>query len=65
MNATKWTVTSPTGQILYAELLPEGDPGAGEILLSSNAGNHGTVTQSVWAEKCKTMESIGYTITSK
>lgn len=60
----RWTVTSPNGQILYAELMPESDPGAGQILLSSDAGNHGSITQEQWAEKCEIMQANGYTIDS-
>jgi hypothetical protein len=57
-----WTVTSPNGQVLTAEidsLEPQ------SVILSSAAGNHGTVTPDVWAAKLAQMQSLGYTVVDK
>jgi hypothetical protein len=56
MSAIKWTVTSPNGQILHAEI--EAD----YVMLSSTAGNHGTVTIPLWETKRAQMLAAGYTI---
>jgi hypothetical protein len=54
-----WTITSPNGQTLngnWDSIDPE------TVLISSEAGNHGSVTQAAWGEKIKQMESAGYKI---
>lgn len=59
MSATKWTVTSTQGQKLYAEL--DGDT----VSMSSDKGNHGQVTLSVWLDKVEQMKKAGYTVETK
>lgn len=54
--ATKWTVTSPNGQVLHGELED------GNVLMSSAKGNHGQVTLAVWQTKLAEMSKLGYKI---
>jgi hypothetical protein len=56
---TTWTVTSPSGQILNANL-DSLEPGV--VMLSSKAGNHGQVTEAEWGQKLAAMETMGYRV---
>lgn len=55
----KWTITSPTGQILNAEQEDN------NVIMSSIKGNHGSVTVEAWETKVKTMQAAGYTVIIK
>ena len=56
MKATKWTITSPNGQILTGELVD------GVVMMSSAKGNHGQVSESDFAKKVEQMKNAGYTV---
>ena len=49
-------VTSTGGQVLDATI--DGDT----VVLSSKAGNHGTVTLAQWRAKVEQMRAAGYTV---
>jgi hypothetical protein len=53
---TMWTVTSPNGQVLRAELEN------GDVIMSSAKGNHGSVTLAVWQTKLAEMTKAGYKV---
>jgi hypothetical protein len=54
--ASKWTVTSPSGQVLHGEL------DDGNVVMSSARGNHGSVTLDVWRTKIAEMSKAGYKV---
>lgn len=59
MENKKWTITSPTGQVLYGAI-----DEMGMVSMSSAKGNHGQVTIAVWMSKIDQMVKLGYTVTN-